>query len=102
MGVGVSAADGWAGDTGDGFSATLGPPAEAGWAGRGGGPDGADSSLPVLAAELPIPNLDAPDPFRPVAGASDGLSWSVQEGTGDADAPDTTWPSAAPPSVLIG
>lgn len=102
VGVGVSAADGWAGDTGDGFSATLGLPAEAGWAGRGGGPDGADGGLPVLAAELPIPDLDAPDPFRPGAGASDGLRWSVQGETGDTDATDTTWPSTAPPSVSIG
>ncbi|WP_052512989.1 FliM/FliN family flagellar motor switch protein [Paracoccus sanguinis] len=101
-GVGASAADGWGGGTEDVYSATLGQPAEAGWAGQGGVPDGADGVLRVLAAELPIPDLDAPDPFRPGVGASDGLSWSVQDETGDTDATDTTWPSAAPPSVSIG
>ncbi|KGJ12408.1 hypothetical protein, partial [Paracoccus sanguinis] len=84
------------------YSATLGQPAEAGWAGRSGGPDGADSRFTVLAAELPIPDLDAPDPFRPGVGASDGLSWSAQDEMGDSDTTDGTWPSAAPPSVSIG
>ena len=101
-GAGAGAADGWVGGGGDVFSATLGQPAEPGWAGRGGGSEGAEGGLPVLTAELPIPDLDAPDPFRPGAGASDGLSWSVQGETGDTDATDTTWPSAAPPSVSIG
>lgn len=80
----------------------LGQSAEAGWAGQGGVPDGADGVLPVLAAELPIPDLDAPDPFRPVVGASDGLSWSAQDKTRDRDTTDGTWPSAAPPSVSTG
>ncbi|WP_052172083.1 FliM/FliN family flagellar motor switch protein [Paracoccus sanguinis] len=101
-GARISGTDGWVGATGDVFSATLGPRAAAGWDGRGGGPDRADGGLPVLGAELPIPDLDAPDPFRPGVGASDALSWSVQDETGDSDTTDGTWPSAAPPSVSIG
>lgn len=101
-GAGAGDADDWVADAGGVFSVMLGQSAEAGWAGQGGVPDGADGVLPVLAAELPIPDLDAPDPFRPVVGASDGLSWSAQDKTRDRDTTDGTWPSAAPPSVSIG